>query len=83
MITIKTTAYYNWIASVKVSLDKIPDSQMAFIHNQLVISPFAGKDVVRVSFFGPRGARKDTATFSRAQAKELSTALLLLAEDIE
>ena len=45
--------------------------------------PEAGMRVIRVRLFGPRGGGKDFATFSKAQAKELATALLLIVEEIK
>jgi len=82
MISVKTTSRNNWIASVEVSPDKIESKAMTYVNHKLVPSPLAGKDLVRIHLFGSRGGPKDTATFSKAQAKELATALLHIAEEI-
>ena len=88
MISVRTALRgSDYIHHVEVSTDFIPKQALIYksVGGVLKSSPHpeAGMPVIRVRLFGPRGGGKDFATFTKAQAKELATALLLVAEDIK
>jgi DNA-directed RNA polymerase subunit L len=86
MITVKTADPNPWIAYVEVKGDALSKDLKKYTRvgglYHSIPHPQAGMPVIRVRLYGPRGGPKDVATFSKAQAKELATALLHIVEEI-
>lgn len=87
MISVKTALRNsNYIHHIEISAGKI--SETAITHKyeggvyKQIPHPEAGMPIVYVQLYGPRGGPKDGATFSKAGAKELATALLTIVETL-
>ena len=80
-VTVKISQVQPWdVAKVHVKKHKLSPTARKYKRNHVSIPhPLIGQPLMQIMFFGPHGGLKEIATLTEAQAKEVASALLLVA----